>query len=239
MNLGNRDDEPLPLVRDFAGKGGNLGDMWSALEERHQKYWDIYRPAHPVPQTPPIGAPPMGPEAAVAALGDRVLKAIEDLCKCCWWKVQPPTWLEPTITSIRIDRKIINVELPPGTYAAPVEFKDILCIEVPDLMVAALWGIGTALEDDDDFDVVEWREIRNGAQLIDGRYFFQKADPTKMHRDMEPVPIILPPLSTFCLQARNTLLAGPPKVAVARITGHMVPVREFSGNGAFSEWCVT
>lgn len=234
MSLFDKDDDLiLPTVK----QGGSLGDMWSSLEERGQKYWDIHRPAHPVPQVPPVGQP-RGPKTPQEEMIDAFCKCLEK----CYLKVQQPTWIEPTVTSVRIDKKTkagSPVLLPPGTYPTPAGFTDVLCIDIPDLAVGVLWGIGMLLEDNQDFDVVEWREIRDGATLIDGQYCFQKADPTRMHRDMEPVPIILPPLTRFCLQARNTLLAGDPKQATARITGHLIPIKSITADGLYSQFCVT
>jgi hypothetical protein len=232
------DEGRVPTVGDLAsGKG--LGDMWSALEERHQQYWNIFRPANAVPEDLPIGGGGDGrsPE-------EKMAQAIAKALKCSPIQAHPPIWLAPTATSIRLDRKTRlcdgPVELPPGSYmAGPGPFVDVLCIEIPDLCVGTIWGIGQLLEDSADFEIVEWREERNGQPIIDGIYCFQKADPTKMHRDIEPVPLILPPLSKFCLRARNLALGGPPKLAWARITGQILPIREITADGSYGEYCTT
>ena len=232
------DERRVPTMGELMGAGKGLGDMWSALEERHQSYWNIYRPAHPVPEELPIGGP------GVPALSDaqKLADAICNTLKCCFLNVRPPIWLAPTATSIRLDKKTHLCEgptpLPSGDYqGGPGPIVDVLCVDIPDLCIGVIWGIGMLLEDSADFDIVEWREERNGAILIDGVYCFQKADPTKMHRDIEPVPIILPPMSRFCLRARNLALGGPPKQATARITGQIVPIREITADGAYGEYC--
>lgn len=235
----DEDNDIVPTVGDLAG-GKGLGDMWSKLEERHQMYWNIYRPAHPVPQELPVGGPGMPSASPEQKMADAICKALS----CCNLKAQPPIWLEPSATSIRLDRKTRlcdgPTQLPPGSYlSGPGPYVDVLCIEIPDLCVGTIWGIGQLLGDSADFEVVEWREERNGQPIIDGVYCFQKADPTKMHRDIEPVPLILPPMSKFCLRARNLMLGGPPKEAWARITGQIVPIREITANGSYGEFCTT
>jgi len=52
-----------------------------------------------------------------------------------------------------------------------------------------------------------------------------------MRRDLEPVPIVIPPLSTFTLQARN--FAVVQKNAVARVTGELIPLKDSTGDGTF------
>jgi hypothetical protein len=235
MSIFDKDDF-VPRVGDLV-EGKGLGDMWSKLEERHQQYWNIYRPSHPVPGEAPIAGPGTGQPSEAQKIADAICKTL----KGCFIRSQPPIWLEPTITSIRLDKKTNlcqgTTPLPPGSYAGgPGPLVDVLCLEIPDLCVGTIWAIGMLLEDSADFDVVEWREERNGAILIDGVYCFQKADPTKMHRDVEPVPIILPPLSRFCLRARNLLLGGAPKQATARITGQIVPIKEITVDGQYGEY---
>jgi hypothetical protein len=232
------ENDRVPTVGDLSG-GKGLGDMWSSLEERHEKYWDIYRPAVPVPQDLPVGGGGDG-RTPEEKMGQAIAKAL----KCAPIQAHPPIWLAPSATSIRLDRKTRLCDgptpLPPGSYmGGPGPFVDILCIEIPDLCVGTIWGIGMLLEDSADFEVVEWREERNGQPIIDGIYCFQKADPTKMHRDIEPVPLILPPMSKFCLRARNLMLAGPPKLAWARITGQIIPIREITADGSYGEYCTT
>ncbi len=232
------ESDRVPTMGELMGAGKGLGDMWSALEERHQKYWDIFRPAHPVPGEEPIGGPGVGQPSDAQKIADAICKTL----KCCFLNTRPPIWLAPTITSIRLDKKTHLCEgptpLPSGDYqGGPGPIVDVLCVEIPDLCVGTIWGIGMLLEDSADFDIVEWREERNGALLIDGVYCFQKADPTKMHRDIEPVPIILPPMSKFCLRARNLALGGPPKQATARITGQIVPIKEMTSDGGYGEYC--
>lgn len=44
------DNEPLPMA-------GDLGDLWSRMEERYQGYWDIIRRGQPMPEQAPLVPP--------------------------------------------------------------------------------------------------------------------------------------------------------------------------------------
>jgi hypothetical protein len=249
------DDRPLPLVRD-------LGDLWSRLEERHQAYWDINRRSVPMigptpvvgPTCPPARTPPSMncpppdgfPPAIWEFFRDRFFSAMhetlqtfkEDL-KCGTFFVKNPSWIEPPITTIRLDRKInLNapVLLPPvGPGGA---FTDILTIRVPDLTVGTIWAIAPNVCRTDGLINVQWEELINGAPITDGLYNYAKAAGDHLNRDTEPVPIFLPPLSTFVLRARNVAVAGPVQEALPRITGQLLPVKDISTDGTFAQFHV-
>ena len=249
------DDRPLPMNRD-------LGDMWSRLEERHQAYWDINRPSVPMISTPPVVGPsvpaprtppsmqgpaPEGfPPAIWEWLRDRAFSAMhevlqtfkEDL-KCGTYYVKNPSWIEPPISTIRLDRKTnldTPVLLPPvGPGGA---FTDVLTIKVPDLTVGTIWGVAPNVCRADGLNTVQWEELVNGAPITDGLYVGAKAAFDRIGRDTEPVPIFLPPLSTFVLRARNTALIGAVQAAMARVTGQLLPVKDISTDGTFQQFHV-
>jgi hypothetical protein len=228
-------DDALPLMGETDADSG-LGDITSKLEERYQKYWDITRQndampgqtavAYPVQQVPPAMAP------YVPAVME-ILEWFKKQLECNIFCVKNPNLVEPTYTGIRLDKKTnVNSKVALAPLAGyPGNFTTVLSFQVPDLMVGIIWGIANLLEDDQDYEFVEWREQTDGVTLIDGVYRFQKADPTLMRRDLEPVPIIVPPLSTFRLQARN--FANVQKNAVGRITGTLIPLKESTDDGVF------
>ncbi|MGI0149838.1 MAG: hypothetical protein ACREDF_09955, partial [Thermoplasmata archaeon] len=239
------DDRPLPMNRD-------LGDMWSRLEERHQGYWDINRrsvpmigptpvvgPTCPPTRTPPsmqCEPPPGFPPTVWEWLRDRAFSALhevlqtfkEDL-KCGTYFVKNPSWIEPPITTIRLDRKV-NLNTP--VSLAPVgpagAFTDVLTIRVPDLTVGTIWAIAPNPCTGLGLSKVQWEELINGAPITDGLYVYNKAPGDHLNRDTEPVPIFLPPLSTFVLRARNIAVAGPAEDVMPRITGQLLPVKDIS-----------
>lgn len=237
----------------------DLGDMWSRLEERYQGYWDINRPSKAMPGPTPVVGPTVPPTATPPSmqapmpvgfppevwqfLRDRFFGALhetlqtfkEDL-KCGTYHVKNPSWIEPPVTAIRLDRKVnLNapVILPPVGPAGP--FTDVLTIRVPDLTVGSIWAIAPNCCDSFGLLNVEWREVRNGAPITDGQYVYGKAPGDHLHRDTEPVPVFLPPNSTFILQARNTALVGNADV-MPRITGQLIAVRDISTDGLFQQF---
>ncbi|MFO0701754.1 MAG: hypothetical protein U0236_21245, partial [Nitrospira sp.] len=248
------DDRPLPKVSD-------LGDMWSRLEERYQAYWDITRPSVPMIQTTPLvgprvpaprtppsmqAPPPEGfPPAIWEWLRDRAFSALhevlqtfkEDL-KCGTYFVKNPSWIEPPISTIRLDAKVplpAPILLPPVGPAGP--FTDVLTINVPDLTVGTIWATANSVCLASGIQDVEWRKTINGAPIKDGQYFGTEVPFDHVARDSEPVPLFLPPLSKFVLQARNTgLVVVQP--AVPRVTGQLLPVRDISTDGTFSQFHV-
>lgn len=249
------DDRPLPQRKD-------LGDMWSRLEERHQAYWDITRPGVPMIATTPVAGPKVPatrtppsmqapPPAGFPApiwewLRDRAFSALhevlqtfkEDL-KCGTFFVKNPSWIEPPMSTIRLDRKVnLNAPIMLPFVGPAGAFTDVLTIRVPDLTVGTIWAISPSVCLAAGIETVEWRELLNGGPITDGQYVFNKAAPDHLTRDTEPVPVFLPPNSTFILQARNTAVAGPAIPAVPRITGQLLPVRDISTDGTFSQFHV-
>lgn len=251
--MGN-DDRPLPMNRD-------LGDMWSRLEERYQGYWDINRrsvpmiPTTPVvgPTCPPVRTPPSmqcPPPAGIppgvweffrdhffSAMHETLQTFKEDL-KCGTFFVKNPSWIEPPISTIRLDRKTnynTPVALPPVGPAGA--FTDVMVIRVPDLTVGTIWSIAPNVCRADGLNSVQWEELINGAPITDGLYVGVKTPFDDAARDKEPVPVFLPPLSTFTLRARNLSLVQA-QDAIVRITGQLLPVRDITTDGTFGQFHV-
>jgi hypothetical protein len=248
------DDRPLPMNRD-------LGDMWGRLDERHQAYWDINRRSVPMPDTSPVVGPacpptrtppsmqcpePEGMPPGVweffkkyffSAMHETLQTFKEDL-KCGTFFVKNPSWIEPPISTIRLDRKTnLNtpVALPPVGPAGA--FTDVLTIRVPDLTVGTIWAIAPNVCRADGLNSVQWEELINGAPITDGLYVGAKMPYDNVTRDREPVPVFLPPLSTFVLRARNLSLVQA-QDAIVRVTGQLLPVKDISTDGTFQQFHV-
>lgn len=230
---------------------GSLGDLWSRLEERHQGYWDIYRRSEAMKDQPPIVGPecpptripptmkcppPPGFDAGLWKFFSEyffsslmeTLQSFQSSMERGMFFVKSPSWVEPPITTIRLDRKTnfnTPVVLPPVGPAGA--FTTVLIIDVPDLTVATLWGISNSVCLGTGLDTVEFREVRNGAPITDGQYVGGKLNFDHINRDSEPVPVFLPPLSRFEIQARNIALVGDQE-ALCRVTGQLLPIRDIA-----------
>jgi hypothetical protein len=246
----SKKEEALPQV------GSHLGDMYSRLDEQHQNYWDINRRSIPMPgRTPVVGPtcppkrtppsmqcepPPGFPPAIWEFMRDRYFAAMhetlqtfkEDL-KCGTYFVKSPNWIEPTATSIRVDEKTsfrTPVILLPGVETT------VLQVSVPDLTIGVLWGVANLCCEASDWFFVQWFEKRNEALMKNGQYDGQKCPFNDVSRDREAVPIIIPPLGTFKLNALNT--GALPIEVVARLTGHLIPLKDTATDGSFDQFHV-
>ncbi len=111
----------------------------------------------------------------------------------------------------------------------------LLCrITVPDRFVATIRGFGHELTVATAWGTIVWNFTINGAPVLNYQNFLQQIG-SFINPTLLPVPIKLKWNDVFEVTAFDpTGLSGAS--AIARVVGHMFPVRETSQDGSYREY---